>query len=234
MGGIREMTERRLRVGVLLPSSDTGLEAELPLRLKDVATVHFARVRLDSVTAADLLGFIDRARHQADSLLAVSPDVLVIGCTSGGFVHGVQMEHRLAAQFQGSFGVPVISTVQAAVVAVRALGRRVRLRTSYQDELTVLEARYLEDSGLTVVGASGLGFTEDWRTAEAGLDVLLAAVSPPEEGDGADVTLLSCTNFRTLGLQASLEGAAGVPVVTSCQAVELGVRDFLRSSGRRS
>lgn len=236
MSAISEMLAagRLPRVGVLLPSSDTGLEAELPFRLEGMATVHFARVRLDGVTAADLLGFIDRARDQADSLLAADPDVLVIGCTSGGFVHGSRTEHRLVAQFRESVGIPVISTAQAVVAATGALGRRVRLRTSYRDRLAALEARYLEDSGLKVASASGLGFTEDWRTAEAGPDTLTAALSPPEGGDGADVALLSCTNFRTLGIESSLEKAAGVPVVSSCRAVELSIRNLLSNDGRLS
>lgn len=224
------------RVGVLLPATDTGLEAELPFRLAGAASVHFARVALRSVEDQELRGFLDRAGGQLEAILAVVPDLLVVGCTSAGFVHGVDGERRRLEALERRAGVPVLSTARAMADTLLEAGRRVRLRTSYGDRLTGLEAQYLSDRGLDVVSRRGLGFTDDQRTAAVGAEQLsmLVAGGPAHHGEGAvdedaaDVVMLSCTNFRTLGIEPELEEAAGAPVVSSAQALAEGILRALR------
>lgn len=213
------------RVGVFLPSSDTGVEAELPWRLAGLATVHFARVPLASVVLDELGRFVERAAEQWPLLRPVAPDLVVIGCTSGTFVHGRDGERRLLRDLEDLVAVPVLSTAQAMVEGLSARGTRVRLRASYDEEILALEEGYLSDAGLRVTSRRGLGISDDEQTAGLGAEALSALV---KGGDRADVAMLSCTNIRTLGIEEELERAAGIPVVSSNAALAGGIVERLR------
>ncbi|HMR50557.1 MAG TPA: aspartate/glutamate racemase family protein [Arachnia sp.] len=207
-------------MGVLVPSSDTGIEAELPWRLAGRASVHVARVPLAGVVLDELGRFVERAAEQLPLLRDVHADLLVVGCTSGTFVHGRRTERLLLDELEREAGIPVLSTAEAMVGALAERGTRVRLRTSYGEEITALEARYLVEAGLRVTTSRGLGIEEDERTARLGLDELRALVGGDDQ---VDAVMLSCTNFRTLGIERELENAAGAPVVSSNNALARGI-----------
>lgn len=116
-------------VGVLVPSTDTTLEQELPQLLSGRATVHFTRMDLPDVTPAGL-AVMEQAAHAGIGLLAqIEPDVILFGCTSGSFFRGAAHETRLVADLSSRTDAPIITTARAMVRALSARGRRVRLRT---------------------------------------------------------------------------------------------------------
>lgn len=203
------------RVAVLVPSSDTTVEEELPQFLAGRATAHFTRMGLPDVTPEGLAVMEDNAIAAARLLADISPDVVLFACTSGSFFRGAAHERAMAQVLADAAGAPVVTTAWSVSLALLARGTSVRIRTPYTDELTDAESVYMASAGLTIASAAGLGITSDADIAAVEPSVLLAHV---EGDDGADVLLASCTNLRTLGLLAALEARARMPVVTSNSA----------------
>lgn len=206
------MSSRLARVGVLLPSTDTMVEQELPRRLAHIATCHFARMRLRSVTEADLRAMEAQAQAQAALVADIRPDVLVFACTSGTFVLGADHEADLVARLERAAGCPVVTTARSMVDSLRAHGARVRLRTPYDPEITRAEVAYLASFGLTTTSSRALGLTVDADIAGVSPEFLEEFV---EGDDEADVVMLSCTNLRAFHHHRRLQARARLPVVTS-------------------
>jgi maleate isomerase len=220
------------RIAVLVPSSDTGVEIELPRRIGGAASLHVARMPLDAVTPEALHALEAAALEQSVSLRRVSPDLALFACTSGTFLRGTAFESRFVAELEQILGAPVITAARAMVRALSARGSRVRLIASYSEDIVAAEAAYLREHGLEVVTAHGLGIVDDEETARVSPERLLAA-SERFSGDGADVVMLSCTNLRTLDAIPRIEAALGLPAVSSNSALAEAALAALRASGSR-
>src|SRR3954470_9445263 len=202
----------RPRIGVLVPSTDTTVEEDLPRLLGDRASAHFTRMSLPAVTPAGLAHMEDSARAAIAMLADIRPDVVLFACTSGSFFQGAEHERELAADLASIAAAPVVTTARAMVDALARRGQRVRLRTPYSDELTALEVAYLEHAGLTVTSSVGLGIVDDLEIARIAPDALAALV---RGGDSADGVMLRCTNVRARAVRPMLPEAADLDVVTS-------------------
>lgn len=206
------------RIAVLVPSSDTGVEIELPRRIGGAASLHVARMPLDSVTPRALCELESAALEQAVGLRHVSPNLGLFGCTSATFLRGVTFEAGFVAALEERLGAPVITAAQAMVRALSARGTRVRLLASYSEEIVAAETEYLFKQGLEVVSSCGFGIVNDEETAAVSPD-RLSAEAARLSGDDAEVIMLSCTNLRTLAVIPRIEAELGLPVVSSNSAL---------------
>ncbi|MGB3483777.1 MAG: hypothetical protein WBB07_16380 [Mycobacterium sp.] len=223
---------RPLRVGVLLPATDTAVELELPTRLACRASVHVARMVLESVTIEDLRRMEADAAAQARTLAQLQPDLIVFACTSGTFVFGSEHEVELVERLEQITGAPVITAARSVVSALNRLGaQRIRLGAPYLPEIVAAEVDYLGAQGFTVVTSTALSIVEDEDTARLPTSALIDLVAA--RADDADAALLSCTNLRTLEHLPEIRDAVGLPVVSSNSALLdeiLIAADGLRSS----
>ncbi|MCU1544293.1 MAG: arylmalonate decarboxylase [Microbacteriaceae bacterium] len=221
------MSSSLARVGILVPSTDTMVEQELPHRLRDLASCHFARMSLKSVTEPDLRAMELEAEKEAAILSDMRPDILIFACTSGTFILGAEHEADLAARLARASGSAVVTTARAMVDALRNHGSRVRLRTPYDAQITQAEVTYLESFGLTATSSEALGLTLDHDIADVRPGDLENFV---KGDDDADVVMLSCTNLRALDNYETLVARAGLPVVTSNLAAATAARRLLLSN----
>jgi len=200
------------RVGILIPSTDTTVEIELPELLAGRATCHFARMKLESVTVEGLTAMEVEALAEAALFADINVDVVLFACTSGTFIYGPEYEADLASRLAAAAGAPVVTTANAMAQALALRGTNVRLRTPYDEALTAAEVGYLSAHGLAVSSTRSLDITVDDEIAAVTADTLRELATG---NDDADVIMLSCTNLRTLPLIAEISAATGLPVVTS-------------------
>jgi maleate isomerase len=73
--------DQELRVGLLLPSSNTVLEPALGRRLPPGASLHTARLLVTESSAAAVRGIHDALPEAARVIATVRPHVIVVGCT---------------------------------------------------------------------------------------------------------------------------------------------------------
>jgi len=214
-------SSRRQRVALIVPSSNTVMENDLHASLpKSRFTVHTDRMYLVETTReAEILMIEKFAQPAASDLATLKPDVLVFGCTSAGSLFGLEGDARVCGQLSGLAGCPTIGVINAVESSLtRAGARRLAVLTPYNEDLTRSVARAVSE-GREIVGAFGLGITDNAALADPTPEDILAFARRSLDGLSFDAILVSCTNFRALEAVPQLEAAFGVPVVTSNRAV---------------
>lgn len=217
----------RRRIGLLVPSSNTTMEAEFNRMATEGISVHAARMMLEDVTKGELVQMAEHAERAAALLATAGVDVLVYGCTTGSLVGGVEWEERLVDGIEEETGIQTVSTSGAVVDALKELGAdKVAVATPYTDDLNSLERVFLESYDFKVVSMNGLGLVsnlEVGRTDPATVEELVRSAT-----DGEDTIFVSCTNLPTISLIERLERDLQKPIVTSNQA---SMWAAIRSSG---
>ena len=230
----------RARIGVIVPPSNTVNETEFNRLKPDGVTFHFTRSPLHPDPAAD--GFAEMMRdldRACGDLATCAVDLVAYGCTSGSMACPAD---RLLGKMREASGADAVSTAGAILVALNALGvTRIAMATPYTDETNAHEAEFLEEHGIEVVAASGLGLNASLEKIQrisrvppkTVFDHALA-VDRPE----AEALLICCTDFNTIDAIEPLEEALGKPVVTSNAATlwaslrALGIEDRIAGCGR--
>ena len=206
-----------LRIGLLVPSSNTTMEPDFYTMAPKGVTVHTARMRLSEVTRDALIQMAEDTEKSTDLLATAGVDVIVYGCTSGSLVDGVEWEEMLVERIEKGTGIPAVSTSGAVIEALRTLGaEQIGVATPYSEELNALEKTFLENLGFQVSSMKGLGLLDNLSIGRVSLRTVEALVQ--KVADKADTIFISCTNLHAVDLIKSLEEELGKPVVTSNQA----------------
>jgi maleate isomerase len=208
------------RVGVIVPSSNTTVEADFMRTLPANVTVHAARMFLAETTAdAERRMIYDHARIAVTDLATLRPHVVAFACTSAGAILGADGEAALIANIACETGAFVVSTNNAVGKAIETLGRkRIALLTPYVAELNQAIRAGLERRGLTVVHMAGLGITDNFGICNVTPVEIFAFAERELAGQQFDLLFVSCTNFRAVEARPLLTKRFGVPVVTSNHA----------------
>lgn len=207
------------RVGLLVPSSDIVMEADLWRRLPFQFTLHVARMYMESTTVAGEEKMLqDELAPAARRIASVDPELVIFGCTSAAALRGIDGDAAIARRVGRIAGCPCITVVQAAVQEIRRLkAQRLLLVTPYVAELNDRLQKTFLEAGLPVTGVVGMGLDDD-------LDI---GAVPPEEIrrfvltatrdaiPAPDCIFVSCTTFRAFEVVEDLERELGIPVITS-------------------
>ena len=213
---------RRVRVALLVPSSNTVMENDLHRALPpDRFTVHTDRMYLVETTReAEVAMIEEHAKPAAKDVGTTNPDVLVFGCTSAGSLFGLDYDARTCRELGDLAGCPalgVINAVSDALAAARA--RRIAVITPYNEDLTRSVAAAVSTEGRKIVAAHGMGITVNVELADPDPKAIVDFTRERLVGLDFDTLFVSCTNFRALEDKPILEKAFGATVVTSNSAV---------------
>lgn len=241
----------RGRIGLLVPATDSVCETEFHRLLPEGVSVHTERMMiLPDISKEDTLVDWDEA-HQimhsdcmraAKILAGVEVNVVVFGCTSGGFAGGMDCEDEICKRIEDSIPLlrgrdSVVTTSRAVKDALRIMGiRKVGVATPYIDKGNDQEKFFLEASGFEVLEIAGLGIgnlVEYGKVNPSSIYKLAKKVNR----DDVEGIFISCTDFRALDIIETLEKDIGKPVVTSNQAAfwlalkKLGVSEPIKGYG---
>lgn len=214
------MSGWRLRIGLMVPSSNTTMEPEFYHHLPQGVTLHSARMTIINAVPEELLKMTEELEACAESLKTARVDVIVFGCTSGSFLMGKGYDRELEARIEKIAGVPAVTTSHAVVEALRSKGlKKIAIATPYVDEINVREAKFFSDNGfdveiikgLNIAGSFDIGQCPPTEAYKLGLEVF-------KEEPNVDGIFISCTNFRTFEIIETLFLDIGKPVITSNQA----------------
>jgi maleate isomerase len=220
------------RIGLLVPSSNTTMETEVPamlrarerLRPEDTFSFHSARLRMEDVTPEALRAMNEQTKRATTELADLRPDVVATACLVAIMAQGpgshCAAEAEIAAILEREHAhAPVVSSAGGLVDALRALGaRRIGIVAPYLEELTGLVVAYLEDAGIEVADAISL---------EVPGNRAVAALDPHDleqhwrrlDLRGCDALVLSaCVQMRSLEVLEAVERRSGLPTVSAATA----------------
>ncbi|MFF0291823.1 Asp/Glu racemase [Streptomyces sp. NPDC005262] len=222
------------RVGMIVPSSNTTMETEIPamLRARELVrperfTFHSARMRMQQVTP-DQLAAMDAASDRcAVELSDADVDVMAYACLVAIMAQGSgyhrESEKRLAAAAAEAVGdrrVPsVLSSAGALSEALDHLGaKKISVITPYMKPLTGMVCDYLQAEGTEVVDSLSLEVPDNLtvgRLDPAQLKDLAAKVNTK----GADALVLSaCVQMPSLPALQAVQDAFDIPVISASAA----------------
>jgi len=213
---------RKVRVGLLVPSSNTVMENDLHAGLpKDRYTVHTARMYLVETTrAAEIEMIEEHAPKAAADVGTAGLDLLVFGCTSAGSLFGLDHDRKVCNDLGRLAHCSSLGTISAVNDALNVRGfKKLAVITPYIDDLTQAVAKAAENPTRKVVAAHGMGIDVNVELATPTPSEIVAFAVDRLRGVEMDGLFVSCTNFRALEAVKELETALRVPVVTSCLAV---------------
>jgi maleate isomerase len=216
------------RIGVIVPSSNTALEAAVvAMHLPpDQVAVHVTRVGVTTISLdrQSSIQFSPVPMLAAGRLLAdAGIDALTWAGTSGSWL-GVDGDRGLARALSDITDVPVSTSTLALLDACAALGAtRVALVTPYIGPVVAQMMANYAGEGIEVVAEAHLGITDNHAfglvTPEQIWDLAIGCPT-----DGAEAMMVACTNLAATGLVTELQEQLGIPVLDS---IEVTVRQAL-------
>jgi maleate isomerase len=227
-----------MRIGLIIPSSNTTMEIEFREMLPEGFSLHTARMRLKEVTVSGLEEMEREAEYEALKLKDAGVDIIGYGCTSGSLIRGVGHDEILERRLESVSGVPAVATSGAVLRALRALEiRRVAVATPYIDEINEKEEEFLEKNGFEVVDLRALRLKNNLEIGRVSKETLISLVEGLRH-EGADGIFISCTNLPTIKAIDHLERKIGKPVFSSNTATlwamlrRLGYKEPISGYGR--
>ena len=224
-----EGTQNTYRVGLIVPSSNTTMETEIPRMLrareaelpKERFTFHSSRTRMRNVTPEELRAMNAQMDRCAEELADARCDVVTTACLVAimaqgpGFHFTAEDQIRAALQEEGA-STPVVSSAGALLKALADLGaRRVAMVAPYMRPLTKLAAEYIESSGVVVRDTLSLEVSDNLEVRRLDPENLKEHWRKVDLS-GCDALVLSaCVQMPSLSSIEPVEQACGLPVLSA-------------------
>jgi maleate isomerase len=220
------------RVGLIVPSSNTTMETEVPAILRRRETVrrderftfHSARLRMQQVTAEELRAMNAQTARAASELADACPDVVATAClvaimAQGMGYHCIAEEEIATVLAREDAAAPVVSSAGALIEALHELGAlRIAMVAPYVTPLTRLVTGYIEDAGIEV---------HDVVSLEVSDNRAVGRLDPAElhqhwrklDIAGCDALVLSaCVQMPSLSVIEAVEQDSGLPTLSAAIA----------------
>jgi maleate isomerase len=210
---------RRIRLGMLTPSSNTVLEPVTSAMLAGLPDVsaHFGRFRVTEIALSDaaLQQFDDAEILRAAELLAhAKVDVIAWNGTSASWL-GFDRDERLCGTITAATDIEAVTTTLAfREIFARTQAQRIGLVTPYTADV---QARIIANWGTSALPCSAerhLGIRDNFAFAEAGEDAIERMVREVVR-EGCDAVAIVCTNMRGAAVAAKLEAELELPIYDS-------------------
>lgn len=220
------MGEDMKRVGLIVPSSNTTMETELPQllgRREDVqVTFHASRARLHTVDVESLSRMVDDGSRCAAEVADADVDVVGYAClvalmSRGGGAHK-DLEVKLGDIIRGNLkkAVPIVSSAGALVRTMKALGfKKVGLVAPYMPPLTQMVIDYIEAEGFKVVDSVSLSVADNLKVGRLDPHRLPDHVKGLDLSEADGLILSACVQMPSLPVVQQVQDAVGIPVITA-------------------
>lgn len=212
-------TPKRVRLGMLTPSSNTALEPVTAAMLAGLPEVsaHFGRFRVTEISLRaaalgqfELAPILEAARLLADARV----DVIAWNGTSSGWL-GFESDAALCERITQETGIPACTSVLALNEAMTRSGRTCfGLATPYLADVQARIVANYQRSGFDCIAECHLGHHVNFEFAEvtpAQIDQMVRELAAAEP----QCITTFCTNLHAAPLVAALEAELGIPIYDS-------------------
>ena len=213
------MSSDAMRIGLIVPSSNTVMEPDFHRHFGRSAIVSTTRILLEQVTRDAEFQMLEELPRALRLIRTTAPDTVVFGCTSAGSLEGLAHDARIARTIEEQTGARAVTVIHAVMDQLNAIRpRRVAVFTPYLEDLTRSVAQCVVEAGYSVGKAAGMGLGENLDIGRVTPAEIVQFVESNAAGIAADCLFLSCTNWRAVEAIDGLRERLGIPIVTSNQA----------------
>ena len=216
------------RIGLIVPSSNTTMETEIPAMLRgreailpERFTFHSSRMRMKSVTKEELAAMDKDSDRCAIELSDARMDAMGYACLvaimSMGLGYHRESQRRLhAVTAANGAPTPMITSAGALVEGLQAMGaKRISLIAPYMKPLTQLVIDYIQNEGIEVIDSVSLEIHDNLKVG-ARDPKAPAELWRQLNTKGADVIVASaCVQMPSLASLPMIEAASGLPAISS-------------------
>lgn len=207
----------RIRIGLLLPSSNTTQEAEFGRILPSGVSLHVTRLPLRNVDAASTARVVEDIETESRKLADADVDAIVLAATAPSSRNGLGYDRDLIRRIESASGRKATTASTALVQALTRLEvSALTIAGPWSEATNTSSAAFIEASGFKVLAHKALGHVSN---LEIGLLDARSAYDLGKAVDRADAgaVMLACGNWMTLDVVDALEAAIGKPVLTTNQ-----------------
>lgn len=225
------------RVGLIVPSSNTTMETELPELLGRHAdarfTFHSSRAQLHTVDPESLQAMVAQVERCAAEIGDARVDVIAYACLIAIAAEGPraheQAEQRIAAgAAKVGCKAPVTSSAGALARGIRRLGlERVAIVTPYMKPLTACLIDYLGDYDVTVTDSISLEVADNLAVGRLDPTDLVGHADRLDLGDAQGVVISACVQMPSLAAVQVVQDRLGVPVLSAATATAYEILEAL-------
>ena len=214
---------KRIRLGMLTPSSNTVLEPITSAMISGLPEVsaHFARFPVTEISLKNraLSQFANENILRAARLLAdAQVDVIGWNGTSSGWL-GFEADERLCREITAETGIVSTTSVLALNEILKARNAtEFALVTPYTDDVQRRIATVYEQAGFRCVAERHLGLHVNFSFSEVTEDAIRRAVHEVAAAQPKAITTF-CTNLRAAHLAAAFERELRIPVYDTVSTV---------------
>lgn len=232
--------KRPLRIGQIVPSSNTTMETEIPTMLRareairpERFTFHSSRMRMRKVTKEELDAMNHEGARCVAELSDAQVDVLSTACLvaimSMGLGYHRGYEHELTDVARSNASrAPVMTSAGALIEGLQTLGaKRISLMAPYMRPLTELVVKYIENEGIEVIDSLTFEIPDN---LEVGLRDPLQLIEDVKRLNtkGADVVVASaCVQMPSLAAIPHIENMLGIRTVSTAICTTRSMLDRL-------
>jgi len=230
--------EKKHRVGLLVPSSNSTQEPEFLQMLPESVSLHVARLSLSRIDPESTVAIVAELEKESRKLADAAVDIVVLAATAPSTRLGKGYDAQLIRRMEEASGKPATTAATAMLDAFAALGvRRVALAAAWSEATNKWVAAFLESHGIAVPSQVAMGVVSNNEVGRLDPDTAFQHGRKADCGD-ADAVFLACGNWWTASIVESLERAVGKPVLTTNNMTvwhalkKLGVREGVPGFGR--
>lgn len=221
-----------IKVGMIVPSSNTTMETEIPAMLRsreavrpESFTFHSSRMRMKHVTPEELRAMDEDSVRCALELSDARVDVMGYACLVAimaqgpGYHRDSEERLRKAAAAENGLDSPVVSSAGSLVEALHHLGaKRISLVAPYLRPLTGLVCGYIQEEGIEVVDSLSLEVADNIEVGR--LDPgNLPGLAGKVQTRGVDALVLSaCVQMPSLPAIQVVQDQLDIPVISAAVA----------------
>ena len=215
----------RGRIGILVPFTNTNLEADMAMLCPQGVVMHYARMggydldeipdesQMENMGAADL-------SEPLRLIAGVKPDVILYGCTSATLTHGPGFDQALSKGIMQDLGIPTVTAAGALVLALQSLEvKDLAFASPYVSNINKTAIDFLQTYGFNIVSSTDIDATLDNYGQGSLTPDQIYALAKQADNENVQAIVLSCTDMRAVETVTKLESELNKPIITSNQAL---------------
>ena len=213
----------RGRIGVIIPSTNIGVEYDCQRIIPPGVTWHFARFFVEQPDLSSdnmFLAFVEAIRKTIPDairdIMTCEPSYIMMGMSAETFWGGLEGNVEFEARLRDGLGPTIGLTSGAAALkaSLKAFGvKRVAALTPYQPVGDEQVRRFLEESGYEVTKVVGLKCDTATSIAHTPPREIIDVILNQLDGDDVDAIVQAGTNLSTQDIFPALEKQLGKPVI---------------------